>query len=117
MSSRNKRTHGDCVWYTVGATVLMALVKHVVEGIVIVVVDLFLCDNEVASGGTFVVSRLLIHLSQSDWWCGQCWCLVMSFFTFGWSIDYCYKNGMAQLHVCCCMYTCCMYAGSKFGPG
>ena len=33
----------------------------------------------VASGGTFVVSRLLIHLSQSDWWCGQCWCLVMSF--------------------------------------
>ena len=39
MSSRNKRTHGDCIWYTVGATVLMALVKHVVEGIVIVVVD------------------------------------------------------------------------------
>ena len=32
-----------------------------------------------ASGGTFVVSCLLIHLSQSDWWCGQCWCLVMSF--------------------------------------
>ena len=70
----------------------------------------------VASGGTFVVSRLLIHLSQSDWWCGQCWCLVMSFFTFGWSIDYCHKNGMAQLHVCCCMYTCCMYAGPKFAP-
>ena len=51
MSSRNKRTHGDCIWYTVGATVLMALVKHVVEGIVIVVVDLFLCDDGVASGG------------------------------------------------------------------
>ena len=23
---------------------------------------------------------------------------------------------MAQLHVCCCMYTCCMYAGPKFAP-
>ena len=39
MSFRNKRTHGDRIWYTVGATVLMALVKHVVEGIVIVVID------------------------------------------------------------------------------
>ena len=39
MSSRSKRTPGDCVWYTVGATVLMALVEHVVQGIVIVVVD------------------------------------------------------------------------------
>ena len=36
---RSKRTHGDCVWYTVGATVLMALVEQVVKGIVIVVVD------------------------------------------------------------------------------
>ena len=42
---------------------------------------------------------------------------IMSFPNFGWFIDYCNEDGVAQLHVCCCMYTCCMYAGSKFGPG
>ena len=80
---------GDCHCYC-----YEALVEHIVEGIVVVVVDevgefwagsvlssVVLTNFRfvVASGGTFVVSRLLIHFSQSDRWCGQCWCLVMSF--------------------------------------
>ena len=72
---------GDCHCYC-----YEALVEHIVEGIVVVVVDevesfgqgLFLAwfFNEssivVAYGDAFVVSRLLIHFSQSDRWCGQC---------------------------------------------
>ena len=62
-----------------------------------------------ASGGAFVVSRLLIHFSQSDRWCGQCWCLVMSFLLLaGVSIIATRTGWRSYMFAVVCIHVVCM---------